>query len=205
MNPFGVEPNLDRSDTRALIVSAARELFHREGFHSVSLARICAEAGVNPGSLYYYFRTKDALLEAVLEHNGDILPEWIMKPAFSSTGDPVERIFAVLNRYRDLLERTDFALGCPIGNLALELSDPSQGVSAGLSQNFDRWCAWIERCLDQARSRLRPDVDPAELARYVLVMMEGAVLHARGTRSLKGFDNAVRQLRNYFKYLEANG
>jgi len=191
------------SETRQRIVAAATELFHRHGFQATSLAAIQQHADVRGGSLYYFFRTKEELLQVTLERYSEILDEAIMDPAFAGAEDPIERVFEVLGQYRSMLVATDFALGCPIGNLAVEMVECGPEIREGLIGDFDLWSRKIEACLDAATDRLPPGVDRTRLAGFVLVVMEGAVLVARGRREIKPFDDAVAQLRDYFDRLTA--
>ena len=154
-------------------------------------------ADVRGGSLYYFFRTKEELLRAALERYSEILDPAIMNPAFASSEDPIERVFAVLDQYRSSLLETDFALGCPIGNLAIEMVECGPEIRQGLISDFGLWSRRIEACLDDAAERLPADCDNARLARFVLVVMEGAVLVARGHHDIGPFDDAVAQLRDY--------
>ncbi|MCU0756402.1 MAG: TetR/AcrR family transcriptional regulator [Xanthomonadales bacterium] len=57
----------DRPTTRQRVLDAALRCFARDGFHGASMQQICAEAGVSPGALYRYFRSKDDLIVALVE------------------------------------------------------------------------------------------------------------------------------------------
>jgi hypothetical protein len=129
----------------------------------------------------------------------------LLEPAWAGVDDPVERIFALLARYRKSLVDTDCFYGCPIGSLALELHEPDPAVRERLAKNFSAWIEAIEECLSQAKTRLPTDQDPRELAQFVLTTMEGGVMQARTFRDIEYFDAAVRQLRRYFKCLEPAG
>ncbi len=190
-----------KQDTRMKIVEAARELFHVQGFHATSMADILKKSGVNSGSLYYFFKSKDDLLLAVLDLYVDLLRPAVMDPAFATTDDPIERVFAVLAGYREMLVMTGCTLGCPIGNLALELGDSKPDVRAKVALNFTNWCKAIEQCLREAADRLPADLDRERLSRFVLTVMEGGIMQARGHRDVKPYDDAVAQLRDYFDRL----
>ena len=49
------------------IMESSYRLFLEKGFHEVSWADISEEAEISPGTLYYYFKTKDELILAVLD------------------------------------------------------------------------------------------------------------------------------------------
>lgn len=191
------------STTRERIVMAAMELFWEKGYHSTSIADILGKAGANSGSLYHFFPAKQDLLTAVLDTYLEGIHPMLLDPAWVGVDDPVDRIFALLGRYRQLLADTECFYGCPIGNLALELHEPDPPVREKLAANFSAWSQAIEKCLEAAADRLPADIDRQALAQFVLTTMEGGVMQARTHRSLAPFDASVGQLQNYFRCLIA--
>ena len=190
-----------RAETRDRIIEAARTLFFQQGYVATGIAQILKVSNANSGSLYYFFPSKEDLLAAVLEKYLTMLEPVVLKPAFECSDDPVERLFAVLGGYRQLLQATDFRLGCPIGNLALEVSNNQPSVRRLIIQNFEAWCAAVRQMIVDAADRFPPDIDAAALATHVLASMEGAVMLARAYRSFEPFDQAVNQLKDYFNRL----
>ena len=186
-------------DTRARILETARWLFWRQGYEPTGVAQILKEAGVNAGSMYHFFKNKDELLIAVLENYQDLLWPEVMQPAADATGDPIERVFAVLDGYRRMLIEFDFNLGCPIGNLALELSNSKPRVRELLEANFEGWKAAMRGFLQEAKPRLKRGSKIDDLADFALTTMEGGILLARSRRSIEPYDAAVRMLREHFK------
>src|SRR6202042_1326891 len=189
-------------DTRTRLVLAAMQLFWEKGYNSTSIADVLQTAKVNSGSLYYFFPGKSDLLAAVLDMYHDGIRPMLLEPAWAGVTDPVERIFALLARYRQSLVDTDCFYGCPIGSLALELHEPDPPIRERLAKNFSAWIDAITECLRQAKTRLPAPTDRRELAQFVLTTMEGGVMQARTFRDIAYFDAAVRQLRLYFKALE---
>jgi len=190
------------TDTRDRILQVAARLFHEQGYHATGIATILREAGVNSGSLYHFFPSKEALLQAVLERYLELLEPVVLAPQEAKTGDPIERVFSLLSWYRDGLEATGCALGCPIGNLALELGDSNQPARELIDANFRNWSRGVRRWLDAAADRLPADVDRGALADLVLTVMEGGVMQSRASGTLEPFDRSVAQLRRYFRALE---
>jgi TetR/AcrR family transcriptional regulator, transcriptional repressor for nem operon len=191
--------------TRGKLVEAARRLFWERGYEATSLQDVVDRARVKSGSLYYFFRTKEDLLLAVLDHYVDLLWPAVIEPAFGRTADPIERIFSILNGYREGLVYTGFTHGCPIGNLALEVSDDYPRAREKIAQNFAGWRKWIRRCLEDAADRLPAGTDSERMSMFVLSLMEGAVMQARAHHSLEPFDASVVELRQYFKRLLDEG
>jgi TetR/AcrR family transcriptional regulator, transcriptional repressor for nem operon len=189
------------SATRERIIEAARELFFKQGYTATGVAQILKTAEANSGSLYHFFPSKEDLLVAVLEKYRTMLEPRVLRPAFDRTTDPIERLFAVLAGYRLLLEATHFELGCPIGNLALEVTNSQPEARRLIIENFKAWCEAIRELIEDAADRFPPDIEPAALATHVLATMEGSVMLARAYRSFEPFDQAISQLRNYIRRL----
>ena len=190
-------------ETRTRLVAAAQELFLQRGYEAVSIADILKKSGVNSGSLYYFFRTKEDLLLAVLDWYLENLYPQVIDPARQQTSDPIEQVFAVLAGYRQMLTVTGCQIGCPIGNLALEMSERSEPVRAKIAQNFENWRAAIRDMLVAAKDRLPEDTDCDGLATFILTVMEGGVMQSRAHRSLAPFEQSILLLRDYVNRLLA--
>ena len=189
-------------DTRTRILQAAFQLFHEQGYHATGVATILREAGVNAGSLYHFFASKEELLVGVLEFALVLLRPAVMDPAERRCDDPLERVFALLEQYREGLHAGGCKMGCPIGNLALEVSDDNVPARALIHQNFENWILAVRKWLDDAGDRLPANLDRAQLARFVLTVMEGGIMQARAAGHLDPFDDSVAQLRFYFDSLQ---
>jgi len=184
-------------------VDTARELFLQKGFEATSIAEILRESGVNSGSLYYFFKTKEELLLAVLDWYVANLYREVIDPAVAQTKDAIGRVFAVLDGYREYLTITEFRQGCPIGNLALEMSEKSEAVREKVVLNFENWRKAIRQLLFDAGDLLPADVDRDALATFVLGVMEGGVMLSRTYRSLAPFQASIAMLRAHFDRLAA--
>jgi TetR/AcrR family transcriptional regulator, transcriptional repressor for nem operon len=187
--------------TRQRLIDAALFLFWRSGYAATGVAEILARAEVNSGSFYYFFKTKEELLLAVLELYIQSLEPVVMRPVFDEMKDPIERVFGVLGFYRRNLLATGCTYGCPIGRLALEIPEEQVRVHKRLADNFDGWASAIQACLEDARDRLPLDLDRKALSQFILTVMEGGVMQSRAHRSIEFFDASVEQLRNYFHLL----
>lgn len=201
LTPAPAKPAVEH-DTRSRIVAAAFQLFHEQGYNATGVATILREASVNAGSLYHFFPSKEALLVGVLEYALDLLRPAVMDPAERRSADPLERVFALLEQYREGLYAWGCKMGCPIGNLALEVADDNAPARRLIHQNFQNWIAAVQAWLDAAGSRLPQRADRAQLARFVLTVLEGGIMQARAAGNLRPFDDSVAQLRSYFAALE---
>src|SRR5262249_23629225 len=135
---------------RERVVLAAMQLFAQKGYGSTSVAEILLAADINAGSLYHVFPGKQDVLLAVLDAYFHGRHPRLLTPAWKGVADPIERVFALLARYRESLLATGCTYGCPIGSLALELHEPDPPVRELLARNFANWVDAIERCFVEA-------------------------------------------------------
>lgn len=191
------------ADTRTRILQTAFQLFHEQGYHATGVATILREAGVNAGSLYHFFPGKEALLVGVLEFALGALRPMVIDPAERRSSDPIERVFELLQQYREGMHLMACRMGCPIGNLALEVADNDARARELIHRNFENWALCVKKWLDDAGDRLPASVDRGQLARFVLTVMEGGIMQSRAANHLGPFDDSVAQLRAYFDALQA--
>ena len=196
---------MDRRKTRDKLVEIAGERFHTKGYAATGVAEILKQAGVGSGSLYHFFESKEDLLGAVLDGYLEGLEGDVFAPLFAQVRDPIERIFAILARYREFLVANGCQQGCPIANLICELGDTHPEVSRRVSNLFAAWRGGIERCLSEAADRLPSHLDHKAVAALVLSVLEGAVMQCRAARDIGPMDQSIRQLRDYFELLLADG
>jgi AcrR family transcriptional regulator len=129
--------------TRQRIVDAANQLFYRKGYSRTSFSDVVAEADVPRGNIYYYFKTKDEILRAVIVHRTEItstmLSEWDR-----SIHDPLDR----LQRFVRILYDSTPALlrsGCPMGSLTVELAKDQSDLKEEAKKLFDRFQEWLTK------------------------------------------------------------
>ena len=185
--------------TRQRLVESARYLFWERGFAGTSMADLLAHAKVNSGSFYHFFDSKEALLREVLESYLVALHPMIVEAAYEATPEPIERIFAILEGYRERILMTNAQYGCPLGRLALEIDPENRPAHKLIAENFRGWIEAVRDCLIAAKLPAHTDIDA--LATYVLATMEGGVMLSRSYGSVDPFDRTVKALREHFRLL----
>jgi TetR/AcrR family transcriptional repressor of nem operon len=188
-------------DTRQRLIDSARHLFWERGYAGTSMSDLLGHAGVNSGSFYHFFESKEALLREVLKGYLVALRPMVVDPAFATTREPVARIFAILAGYRERILQTDCKYGCPLGRLALEIDPENRPAHQLIAENFQGWITAVRECVDQMKEHLPRGTDREGLSTYVLAVMEGGVMISRSYGSVEPFDRAVAQLREHFRLL----
>lgn len=193
------------TETRDRLIETARDLFHHQGYTPTGIAQILKKSEVNSGSLYYYFPTKEDLLIAVLEWYRDHIESDLLQMHTANISDPIEKVFGLMDGYRQLLLMFEFELGCPIGALALEMSNTHPAVRALVLTNFEQWIDKVEEFFRLAEDRFPEGTDCRALAVHVLTTMEGGMMLAKTYRSTTYFDTTMNQLRAYIDSLLTSG
>jgi AcrR family transcriptional regulator len=129
--------------TRERIVKAADQLFYQQGFEPTSFADIAAEVGISRGNFYYHFKTKDEILDAVinrrLTNTEQMLDHW------EATGeDPVARIRSFIHILIVNGEKIR-RYGCPVGTLSAELAKLNHAAQSDAAGLFTLFRVWLGR------------------------------------------------------------
>ena len=94
------EMGLRQMDNRQLIMGKALELFCARGYDAVGVQEIAEQSGITKPTLYYYFGSKQGLMETILEENSHILEEMLEK-AVEEPGDVPQVLYRVARAYFD--------------------------------------------------------------------------------------------------------
>ena len=159
-------------DKRSRLVSAAVSLAYRNGFGATSLADIAREAEVPLGNVYYYFKTKDEIGEAIVELRLAELSAQLQR--WDEAGSPKDRLCACV---QGVLDNKDFLAqhGCAVGTFCSELHKAGGAVAPKATELFARYLAWIE---SQFRA-LGKGKDSNGLAVHLLSAMQGVSVLAQ--------------------------
>jgi TetR/AcrR family transcriptional regulator, transcriptional repressor for nem operon len=128
-------------DKRSRLIRAAAELSHVRGLGQVSLADISASADVPLGNVYYYFKTKAAIADAVIAQRASELQQ--AQEACDAASSPRARLKAFIQitvENRDVLARA----GCPVGGLCAELSKDPSPLADEAATPFRDLLLWLE-------------------------------------------------------------
>lgn len=167
-------------EKRQHIIDAANALFYHKGFASTSFADIADDADIPKGNFYFYFRTKKALLQAVvddrLKRMNALIAGW--REDFK---DPRQRLHRIADiPSADKSQITQF--GCPMGTLSAELGKQDTANHNFTVAMFDQLLAEAETCLKEMGY---PKANAKRQARHLIVRLQGAaaMAHSYGDES----------------------
>lgn len=176
----------DPDGTRQKLLEAAFEEIYLRGFQAASLEAILSAAGVTKGALYHHFASKAELGLAVLDEVIDrvMMEDWI-DPVTSSTEDPISAIQRVIRAKAGKFTEQEIGLGCPLNNLAQEMSPLDDDFRERVGGTFSRWEDAFATALEEGQraGTVRPEVDPQAVSAFLIAAVEGTFGRAKSARS----------------------
>ena len=161
----------EKKTARERLLETADRLFYAEGVQTVGIDRILDESGVAKRSLYTNFGSKDALIEAYLQHRHDDTTTRLTD-AINATDDPREKILAVFDVQARTFAEPDFH-GCAFMEASSEAAPGSTIDQAAV--HFRRW---IRAMFAQLAEGIGA-TDPRTLARQLHTLYDGGIIAAR--------------------------
>src|SRR6266849_2031669 len=171
--------------TREAILEAASRLIHVHGYNHTSLDDVLTESGVGKGNFYYHFKSKEELGYAIIDRVTEGLIDRTLQPVLGDpSGDPIAQIHAFLDRVLENQRQRNCVGGCPVGNLASELSDVHEGFRLRLALIFTEWRSRLTEVLVRGQGVGRFDAhrDPVAVAQFLMAALEGAILLTKVTK-----------------------
>lgn len=167
---------MSETSTRSQIVEAADRLFYRQGYEHTSFSDIAAAVKISRGNFYFHFKSKDEILDAVIElrlvRTRRMLDVWE-----SEAAGPAERIRGFINMMvenRDKIRR----FGCPVGTLCTELTKLGHPARGDAGKLFTLFRVWLRKQFADAGRVSVAD----ELAMHLLARSQGIATLASAFR-----------------------
>jgi len=162
------------SGKREKLVDAARSLIHQNGYRRTSIADIADTSGVPLGNIYYYFKTKDELVSAVIDQRQDSNRKWYAQ--LNTLASPEARLSQFLRDTRGLIDIMAVH-GCPVGSLCQELDKTPSAVSDKADAVLKEQIDWISTQFEQMGQDHAPNLGMQFVSR-----LQGAILVANALK-----------------------
>jgi len=197
----------DPNRTRERLLQAAFREVYKVGFQSAGIDTILAATNVTKGALYYHFESKEALGYAIIE---EVVAEitrdrWFLPLERSKDKDPIDALIGIVraipHRPRDVKN------GCPLVNLAQEMSRLDEQFRKRLETIFHSWKEGIALLLRRGQSQgtVRRDLVPEETASFLIAMVEGYEVLAKNAQDVKVWNAGIRNVVGWLSSLRAPG
>ena len=159
---------------RERLVAAACCVLHEQGVERTTLADIALAADVPVGNVYYYFKTKDQLVEAAIRAHASNLEAALS--ALDRRRTPQSRLKGLIRVWMDQRELAA-RYGCPFGTLACELDKRTDGLDRTAAEVLGILTDWAER-----QFRSLGQADARDLAIALVASYQGISLLANTFR-----------------------
>ena len=193
----------DPERTRERLLQAAFREVHRSGFQSAGIDTILAATNVTKGALYYHFDSKEALGFAIVEEIiAKLVRDRWLRPLLSD-GQPIDILIGIVRRTP--VRPADVRAGCPLLNLAQEMSPLDEQFRKRLERIFLAWQEGVATLLRKGQSQgtVRRDLNPDEAASFLIAMVEGYVSLAKNAQDAKVWEVGKINIAGWLKSLRA--
>jgi AcrR family transcriptional regulator len=177
------------SGKRERLVQSAAELMHRQGVERTTLAQIAEAARVPPGNVYYYFKTRDDLVAAVIDSQAAQVRELLSSLERRRT--PAARLKGLARNWAEASELVA-AHGCPIGSLSMELNAPGDPLDGQAARMFEILIDWGAQQFREMGQR-----DGRGLAIALLAGVQGAAVLSNAFHDPEVMTGEVRRLQRW--------
>jgi TetR/AcrR family transcriptional regulator, transcriptional repressor for nem operon len=195
----------DPQRTRERLLQAAFREVYRSGFQSAGIDTILAATNVTKGALYYHFESKEALGYAIVEEVVAKLTRerWLLPLQRSKDKNPIDALISVVQAIP--ARPRDVKSGCPLVNLAQEMSQLDEQFRKRLERIFHSWQEEIAMALRRGQSEgaVRRDLDADETASFLVAMVEGYEVLAKNAQDLKVWNLGIKNIVGWLESLRA--
>lgn len=182
---------------RERIAEDAFASFTQRGYASTGMQDIRQIAGVSGGALAHHFPAKrDLLLEVIRTQLGRAVYRTCIEP-FLAAPDALDGVRAMFGVVRSELRDAEVITGCPLNNLALELSTLDVEAREELDRLFQKWREAIaERIGKDVELGLAQSLDPGRMATLIVASFSGAMSMAKVSQSVEPLESCGTQIDN---------
>lgn len=184
-------------DKRTRLINTAVKLAYRNGFRETSLADIATAARVPLGNVYYYFKTKHEIGEAVIEWRLDEFRA--LRVQLDQLGSPRERLLAFVGVIQARSEQLAHG-GCPLGGLCTELRRQGGTLAKKAEALYNEPMSWFEEQFHAAGHGQKS----RELAVHLFCSFEGIAAVAHGSNDPDVAVMEARRLKDWLHTLWAD-
>ena len=172
------------SNAKEKLLGSALALMYARSYGDVGVQEICEHAGVKKGSFYHFFPSKRDLTLAAIDHQWTGVRQQLVKEVLAGTNSPLKRVERCLELFYKtqcgVKAQTGHVMGCPFGNLAIELSTQDEYIRKKIESIFQELAGYLERTLEDAVAvGEAPKQDVHTTAQALVAFIQGVLLLAK--------------------------
>ncbi len=176
----------EASGARQKILEAAFAEIHRSGFQAASVQNILKNTGVTKGALYHHFPGKLSLGYAVVDEIVRAYIDNVWIQPLAQTDDPISTLQQILRQSGEQMTPDDISLGCPLNNLAQEMSPIDAGFRERVERIYRDWQSAVASAMRRGVDSgvVRSDADPEKVSLLFIAMLEGCISMAKSAQNI---------------------
>lgn len=203
--PNGIKIEMTKAErTKQFIVEKTAPVFSKKGFAGTSLSDLTEATGLTKGSIYGNFKNKDEVAVAAFEYYFKLILD-AFKEKVAEGNSVVDKLFIMVDFYRNTHGKHYIEVGCPIANLAPEADDTNPMLRESINKAIAKWDKGIQNLIKEglANGELKPDTKPSEFASTFISLVEGGVLLSKSTGDLRYFNNSLNLIEKLVKNIQS--
>jgi TetR/AcrR family transcriptional repressor of nem operon len=183
--------------SRQKIVETAAVLFNQKGFTGCSMGDIVAASGLEKGTLYGHFSTKEELALLAFDYAWKDTSEKRLRN-LDTVSNAVDKLKLHIINY---VSTPSFPGGCPLLNFAVDADDGNLALRTRVRKALQGWEDFLAKLVEdgQAAGEINPEIGPHSVANLMISLLEGATVVARINKRSAALDDAQRHLSLYLE------
>ena len=178
---------------RQKIVDSANVLFYRNGFNKTSFSEVAKTSGIPKGNIYFYFKSKDEILSAVINARFENIQQKLIEYE-TEYDSPLGRLQRLA--HMPLTDAGDvIKYGCPIGSLTAELAKLRSPEKVQMQKLFELYINWAEKQFQDLGLGDKAN----ELARTFIIRLQGIITIANAYESEDFLRSEIEQLKSWIQ------
>jgi AcrR family transcriptional regulator len=194
---------MSKTSTKEKILAVALDLFHENGINATSVDDILEASGTGKSQFYYYFKSKEGLIGAVLESFFKFI---------KSDGSPIdheisswEDLETFLIFFVTMNKSFDKPRACPLGFIGVELNSSQAELSVQVNEIFDYMKLALKKFFDKAKKNgdLKKNTDTDSLADFCLAILQGGLMTSKIRKDNKPLKASIKHALKYLAIIRS--
>jgi TetR/AcrR family transcriptional repressor of nem operon len=181
--------------SRQKIVETAAVLFNQKGFTGCSMGDIVEASGLEKGTLYGHFSTKEELALLAFDYAWKDSSDKRLRNV-DTVSNAVDKLKLHVDNY---VSTPSFPGGCPLLNFAVDADDGNLALRTRVRKALKGWEDFLAKIVQdgQLAGEIYPEIEPYSVANLMISTLEGATVLGRINKRSSALDDAQRHLNQY--------
>lgn len=187
--------------TKEKLLDITFDEIYYNGYHATSIDKILKKANASKSSMYYFFKSKKELVEAVINEKISTYIENKYGVLLEVENNFIDEILKVIKDRKDF----DFKCGCKLNNLVQELSYKDEDFKTSLERVYLRFENIFEKVLNKAVAKKEIiETNTKDLSIYIVASIEGCISTAKKSQNNELYNSCIFHLEKYLDTYKLN-